>query len=486
MQNHETREYGAFIGGVFRPIGASTFDALDAASGDLLARISRCGKGEIDLAVHAAEQAFPAWASLTAEQRSGYILELAARVEEHAEDLAQLESRDTGRHIREMREDYRAAVSHLRYFASVSLAHNGFGRELASGYLVAKRVPLGVCGQIIPWNDPIVMAAFKIAPALAAGNTVVLKPDENACVSIMELARIAADVFPKGVLNIVPGIGEEAGAALLAHPGVSKLAFTGSTEVGRLVADAAASRLIPTTLELGGKSPSIVFPDIDDVDAVVADATSGVLMCNGQSCLAGTRLFIHEDIYDVFVRKLVESFESLRVGPPLSEETDLSGMIHKEHADRVIAKVSAGVGEGARLLTGGKRAVVPGYPSGNFIEPTILEAENSMRIAQEEIFGPVLCVIKWSVYENVITDANDTPYGLAAGIYTSNLKNAIETADRLEAGSVWINQYFNLSGGVPFGGFKESGLGREFCLETLNDYTQLKSITVATSTPVKA
>ena len=308
MEGQAVREYGAFINGAFRAMGTSTFEARDAASGALLATLSRCGPTEIDDAVEAARRAFPAWSNLTAEERSAKILQFAALVEDQAEELAQLECMDTGRHISEMREDYRAAVSHLRYFASISLAHHGFGRELASGYLVAKRVPLGVCGQIIPWNDPVVMTAFKIAPALAAGNTVVLKPDENACVSVMELARIAADVFPAGVFNVVPGLGEEAGAALIDHPKVSKLAFTGSTEVGRLVAHAAASRLISTTLELGGKSPSIVFPDIEDIDAVVADATAGVLMCNGQSCLAGTRLFIHEDIYDTFVEKLVAGF----------------------------------------------------------------------------------------------------------------------------------------------------------------------------------
>ncbi|MER2224458.1 MAG: aldehyde dehydrogenase family protein, partial [Rhodococcus sp. (in: high G+C Gram-positive bacteria)] len=420
MEGQAVREYGAFINGAFQAMGTSTFEARDAASGALLATLSRCGPTEIDDAVEAAGRAFPAWANLTTEERSAQILQFAMLVEDRAEELAQLECRDTGRHIREMREDYRAAISHLRYFASISLAHNGFGRELASGYLVAKRVPLGVCGQIIPWNDPVVMTAFKIAPALAAGNTVVLKPDENACVSIMELARIAADVFPAGVFNVVPGLGGEAGAALIDHPKVSKLAFTGSTEVGRLVAHAAASRLISTTLELGGKSPSIVFPDIEDVDAVVADATAGVLMCNGQSCLAGTRLFIHEDIYDTFVEKLVASFRSLRVGPPLNEDTELSGLIHQEHAERVISMIESGIGEGAQLLTGGDLIQVPGFEAGNFVAPTILEVTNSMRIAQDEIFGPVLCVLRWNDYEHVIAEANDTPYGLAAGIYTSN------------------------------------------------------------------
>ncbi|GAA2170576.1 aldehyde dehydrogenase family protein [Agrococcus versicolor] len=482
MTDRTIPEYGAFIDGRFRELGPVWFEAREAATGEILARLTRSGPAEVDDAVEAADRAFPAWAALTAEHRAALLMRFAAAIEENAETLARLESVDTGRHIREMREDYAATVTQLRYFASVVLAHEGFGRQLATGYLVAKRVPLGVCGQIIPWNDPAVMMAFKIAPALAAGNTVVLKPDRNASVSVMEITRLAADIFPPGVLNVVPGYGTEVGSALTAHPKVRKLAFTGSTETGRTVAEAGASRLVSSILELGGKSPSIVFPDIEDMDAVVANATFGVLMCNGQSCLAGTRLFVHADIYDRFLELLVARFESLQVGPPLDETTDLSGMIHAEHAKKVLSMIEAGIAEGARLVTGGHRAHVPGFEQGNFIEPTILEATNAMSVAREEIFGPVLCVIRWDDYETMIAEANDTPYGLASGIYTSNLRHAMDTADRLDAGSVWINEYFNLSGGVPFGGFKDSGLGREFCFDTLNEYTQLKSITIATST----
>lgn len=370
------------------------------------------------------------------------------------------------------------AVEHFRYFASVSLAHEDFGRPIPGGYSIAKRVPLGVCGQIIPWNDPVVMLAFKLAPALAAGNTVVLKPDENASLATLEICKHLAVALPKGVVNVVPGTGEEVGAAISAHPRVQKLAFTGSTEVGRIIAEAAAKRLIPATLELGGKSPNIVFPDIDDFDTVVRDATAAVLVCNGQSCLAGTRLFVHEDIYDEFVRKLVAHFASLRVGPPLDENTDLSCMISPRQGERVLAYIEAGKAEGARLLHGGQRTEVAGCAAGYFIEPTIFEATNDMKIAQEEIFGPVLTVIRWNDYETLIEQANATDYGLASGIYTSNLQHALETADRLEAGSVWINRYANLHGGTPFGGFKDSGLGREYCRETLNAYSQLKSITI--------
>lgn len=470
--------YGAFIDGKFDTDARDRRAAVDPATGEHLADVAKCDAADVDRAVAAAAAAFGSWSRSLPEERSRALHHLADLIEADAERLARIDSRDVGRHIREMREDYRMAVEHFRYFASVVLAHEDFGRPIPGGYSIAKRVPLGVCGQIIPWNDPVVMLAFKLAPALAAGNTVVLKPDVNASLATLEICKHLATALPKGVVNVVTGSGEEVGTAISAHPGVQKLAFTGSTAVGRMIADAAAKRLIPATLELGGKSPNIVFPDIDDFDTVVQDATAAITMCNGQSCLAGTRLFVHRDIYDEFVPKLVEHFAALKIGAPLDEETDVSCMISARHGERVLSYIKAGQAEGAQLLHGGQRVAVAGCPAGYFIEPTIFEATNDMKIAQEEIFGPVLTVIKWSDYETMIAEANSTEYGLASGIYTSSLSNALETADRLEAGSVWINRYANLHGGTPFGGFKDSGLGREYCRETLNAYSQLKSITI--------
>ncbi|MCU1644975.1 MAG: aldehyde dehydrogenase [Nocardia sp.] len=469
--------YGAFIDGEFDTDAEHRHGAVDPATGEHLADVARCDATDVDRAVSAAAAAFGAWSRTLPEERSRALHRIADLIEADAERLAQIDSRDVGRHIREMREDYRMAVEHFRYFASVTLAHEDFGRPIPGGYSIAKRVPLGVCGQIIPWNDPVVMLAFKLAPALAAGNTVVLKPDENASLATLEICKHLSAALPKGVVNVVPGSGEEVGTAITGDPRVQKLAFTGSTEVGRIIAAAAAQRLIPATLELGGKSPNIVFPDVDDIDAVVEDATAAVIVCNGQSCLAGTRLFVHEDIYEEFVPKLVEHFGELVVGAPLDENTDVSCMISARQGERVLAYIEAGRAEGARILHGGRRVEVPGCPAGYFIEPTIFEATNDMTIAQEEIFGPVLTVIKWNDYETMIAEANATEYGLASGIYTSNLRNAMETADRLDAGSVWVNRYANLHGGTPFGGFKDSGLGREYCRETLNVYSQLKSIT---------
>lgn len=473
-----SESYGPFINNVFEPLRGASFPATDAGTGAHLADIARCGAAEVDRAVEAARAALPGWSALSAEERSAMLLRLADAVEANQERLAHVDARDVGRMARETALDHQFAINQYRYFAAAAVTHEGWGRPIPGGYLMAKREPYGVCGQIIPWNVPGIMAAFKIAPAVAAGNTVVLKPDENASLSSLELGTLIAEIFPPGVINIVPGMGEEAGAALTAHPGVAKLGFTGSSEVGRLIAAAGADRLVPVSLELGGKSPNIVFPDVEDLDAVVDNAAFAAMYCNGQSCLAGTRLFVHDDIYDTFMERMVAGFERIVVGAATDPAAHMSGLINAVQGERVLDYIETAKAEGARLLTGGERVSVPGSEHGYFIQPTIFEARNDMRIAQEEIFGPVLSVIRWSDYETMLAEANGVRYGLAAGVYTPNLRNAMETADRLEAGSVWINQYFNLASGAPFGGFKESGIGSEFCHETLNMYTHLKSVTV--------
>lgn len=472
--------YGAFIDGEFRPVQGKTFAATNAATGAHIANIAQCGAKEIDQAVAAARKAFPAWRATMPEDRSALLLRLADALAADAERLSLIDAVDIGRRLPETRIDHHIAIAQYRYFAAAAITHEGFGRPIPNGYMLAKREPIGVCGQIIPWNVPAIMVAFKLAPALAAGNTVVLKPDEHASLSTLELGKHIARIFPPGVVNIVPGLGEEAGAALTQHPGVSKLAFTGSGEVGRLVAHAGAERLLPVSLELGGKSPNIVFPDVEDIDAVVDNALFAAMYCNGQSCLAGTRLFVHDAIYDQFVGKIAAGAARVKVGSPVDEATRLSGMVSEKQGKRVLNYIDIAKAEGARLIAGGKRAIVEGSEAGYFIEPTVFEARNSMRIAQEEVFGPVLSVIRWNDPEQLIREANDVRYGLAAGIYTSSLRNAMDTADRLEAGSVWINHYFNLASGSPFGGVKESGIGREYCHETLNMYSHLKAITIQT------
>lgn len=470
--------YGPFIGGKFLTSDLPTFDAVDPATGDLLAKIARCGRDEVDLAVQAAHKAFPSWKAVSYEERAALLHKLADALEKNLDRLSTIDAMDVGRRIFETRIDYMIAVSQYRYFAGAILTHEGYGRPIDNGYLLAQREPYGVCGQIIPWNVPAIMTSFKLAPALAAGNTVVLKPDENASLSTMEFAKIVADIFPPGVINIVPGFGEEAGAALAAHPGVKKLAFTGSGEIGKLVAAEGAKRLVPVSLELGGKSPSVVYPDIDDIEAVVDNVIFGFLWHNGQACFAGTRLFLHEKIYDDFIAKLVGRLEALKLGDAFDDEARVTCLVSAKQGERVLKYIQMGKDEGARLLTGGKRVVVPGCEHGYFIAPTVFEVDNEMQIAREEIFGPVLSVIKWSDRDTMIEQANDTSYGLAAGVYTSGLDNAMHTAGALQAGSVWVNSFANLGSGAPFGGYKESGIGREYGREALNMYSQIKAVTL--------
>lgn len=484
MQVTLDKSYGPLINGVFETDDKDhSFAAVDPATGQHLAYIRYCVEADVDRAVKAAHQALPTWRALGQQMRARLVNLLADEIEAHSERLALIDAHDVGRCISEVRKDYMTAVRHYRYFASVIMAHEDTGREIDGGYAVTKREPLGVCGQIIPWNAPAIMAAFKLAPALVAGNTVVLKPDENASLSTLELGKLINQIFPAGVVNMVTGLGAIVGAALSEHPLVRKLSFTGSTEVGRTVAGVAARRLVPSTLELGGKSANIVFPDIEDMDAVVDNATFAAIHNNGQSCLAGTRLFVHKAIYPAFKQKLVESFSRVVVGSPLDEASRVSCLVSAKQGERVLRYIQVGLEEGARLLAGGRRATVPGCEQGYFIEPTLFEARNTMHICQEEIFGPVLALIEWDDYEQMIAQANDTEYGLASGIYTSNLKHAMQTADRLQAGSVWINRYSNITDGTGFGGYKNSGIGREFCRETLNAYTQLKTITVQADVP---
>ncbi|EKB29176.1 aldehyde dehydrogenase family protein [Aeromonas dhakensis] len=477
------KAYGPLINGVFELDGVDIHPVTSPSTGEILAELHYCNERDVERAVLAAGAAFPAWKALGQQVRASLVLQLADVLENDLERMAQIDALDVGRCISEVRRDYQTAVRHYRYFAAVVMGHEDSGRSIADGYSLAKREPLGVCGQIIPWNAPAIMAAFKLAPALVTGNTVVLKADENASLSTLELGKMIANIFPAGVVNIITGLGHVAGAALTGNRKVRKLSFTGSTEVGKLVAKAAAERLVPVTLELGGKSPNIVFPDIEDMDAVVDNVTFAAIHNNGQSCLAGTRLFVHADIYDRFSTRLVASFERVRIGSPLAEQSRISCLVSEKQGERVLAYIQTGLEEGATLLTGGKRHVVTGCEHGYFIEPTIFAAKNDMRICQEEIFGPVLTLIKWSDYDEMITQANDSEYGLASGIYTRSLKNAMETADRLEAGSVWINRYSNISDGTAFGGYKNSGIGREFCKETLNAYTQIKTITLQTELP---
>ena len=476
--------YGIFIDNEFRAAHkGGSIAAINASTGEHLSEIAAGTKEDIDAAVASAKSAFKSWAAPPVDERAAALLKLAEALEADADRHASIHAADIGRKKAETFHDQLVAIGQYRYFAAAIQTFEGISKPIAGGHFIGKREPLGVCGQIIPWNVPAIMVALKIAPAVAAGNTLVLKPDENASLSTLETCRKIAAIFPPGVINVVTGRGTEAGQALISHPGIRKLAFTGSTGVGKIVAQAGAAALVPVTLELGGKSPNIVFPDIENIDAVVDNVAFAATYCNGQSCLAGTRLFLHDDIYDTFIDRLAAAMAKTKVGSPFASDTTLSCLVNEKQGRKVLDYIDGGRKEGATIKLGGGRATVAGHEYGYFIEPTIIEAENRMTISQEEIFGPVLSVIRWNDREKMIAECNDTRYGLASGMYTSNLANALETADQLEAGMVWVNQYFNLQNGTPFGGVKESGIGREFSHDTLRNYTQWKSITLVTNVP---
>jgi len=476
-------KYGPLVNGEIVEAHNGYIDAINAATGEVLTKIGRGGEVDVDRAVKAARGAYLNWANTSIEERSALLNKVADVLDENQERLKMIECLDTGRALHEFDADYHLAIYQFRYFAGAILTHyEGESRPVENGYLMTKKEPLGVCAQIIPWNVPMIMTAFKLAPALAAGNTIVMKPAEDACLSVIEFGKLLAEILPKGVVNMVPGYGTEAGQALIDHPDIDKLAFTGSVNVGRMVGKTAGERILPVTLELGGKSPHIIFPDVD-IDSAVENATFGYTLFNGQSCILGTRLIVHDDIYDEFVEKLIERAKQVKIGPPTERSTRVASIINEKQGKRVLNYFEIAKEEGAKILYGGNRVTVPGHEHGYFIEPTIIEAEAHMRIAQEEIFGPAATVTRWSDVDEVIHMANDVEYGLAAGIMTEDLENALVVANKIEAGSVWINSYFNFQSGAPFGGFKNSGVGREYSKEALDAYSQSKTIVAAYKLP---
>jgi len=473
--------YLLFIGGEWvESASGESFETLNPATGEALAQISAANAEDVDRAVEAAWKAFrESWSTTDAAWRGRALFQIAQKIKEHSEELAQLETLDNGKPLNESRLDMFLAAECFEYYGGAATKLEGktipvFGERL--NYVI--REPWGVVGQIIPWNFPLLMAAWKLAPALAAGNCVVLKPAEQTPLTALRFAELISDIVPKGVVNILTGYGPEAGAPLAEHPKVKKIAFTGSTEVGRKIMGMAAEHIADVTLELGGKSPQIVFPDAD-LDAALEGVLMGIFYNAGQQCSAGSRLFLHADVYDSFTRKLLERAQQIRLGDPQKPETQMGPLVSQEQQKRVLDYIELGGKEGAKLLLGGRPPDDPALKKGYYVAPTIFaDVENSMRIAQEEIFGPVLCVIKWDDYEEMIRQANDVQYGLCAGIWTRDVFRAHKTAQALEAGYIWINQYDVFAYGAPFGGYKQSGVGRELAFETLYHYTQIKNVNV--------
>ena len=431
----------------------------------------------------AAWKAWETWKDVSPQDRSAMLLKIADLIDENSEKLAMVETLDNGKPIREtMAVDVPLSSDHFRYFAGAIRTAEGeavmIDKETMS---ITLREPVGVVGQIIPWNFPLLMGAWKIAPALAAGCCIVIKPSSTTSLSILELTKLLDQVLPAGVVNVITGCGCGAGNYMLENPGFRKLAFTGSTEVGCTVANAAAKKIIPATLELGGKSANIYFPDCP-WEKAVEGIQMGILFNQGQVCCAGSRVFVHEDIYDKFVETAVAAFNKVKVGLPWKKDVQMGSLINESQLEKVLAYVEIGKQEGAKVACGGYKIIDDGLAKGAFMRPTLLvNVNNKMRVAQEEIFGPVAVIIKFKTEEEVIAMANDSVFGLAGAVWTKDINRAMHVARGIETGRVWINNYNNLPAHAPFGGYKQSGIGRETHKVILNGYTQMKNIFISLS-----
>ena len=474
-------KYQLFIGGQWKDASdGKTFVTTCPATGEKLAECAQATREDVDEAVKAAWKAFPSWKMTTAAERAAILNKIADIIDANKEHLAMVETMDNGKPIREtMAVDIPLAAEHFRYFAGCILADEGSAVMLGNDTLsLILREPIGVVGQIVPWNFPFLMAAWKLAPVLASGCCTVFKSSSSTPLSVLEFAKLVQDVIPAGVFNVITGSVSKSGQYMLEHKGFCKLAFTGSTEVGRDVALAAAEKLIPSTLELGGKSANIFFEDCD-WEMAMDGLQMGILFNQGQVCCAGSRVFVQESIYDKFVEEAVKRFNQVKVGLPWEEDTQMGSQISKGQMEKILKYVEIGKEEGATVLCGGTQVTENGLDKGCFLRPTLLgNVTNSMRVAQEEIFGPVACILKFKTEDEVVAMANDSEYGLGGAVWTRDINRAIRVARAVETGRMWVNTYNSIPAGAPFGGYKTSGIGRETHKVILEHYTQMKNIMI--------
>lgn len=480
--------YDNFIGGkTVAPVKGEYFESISPVDGKAFTKVARSTKEDVELALDAAHKAFPTWSKTSAAERSNIMLKIADVMEKNLDYLAAIETVDNGKPVRETRAaDLPLAIDHFRYFAGCLRAEEGTISEHDETTIsIQLHEPIGVVGQIIPWNFPILMATWKLSPALAAGCTVVLKPAEQTPVGILMLMDLIKDILPEGVVNVVNGFGPEAGKPLAQSPRVSKVAFTGETTTGRLILQYASENIIPVTMELGGKSPNIFFPSVADADDEFFDkAVEGAVMFalnQGEVCTCPSRILVHESIYDKFMERVIARTEQIVMGHPLNLETMMGAQASKDQYEKILSYIDIGKQEGAEVLTGGNPKTIAGLEEGYYIEPTIFKGNNKMRVFQEEIFGPVTSVTTFKTTEEALQIANDTMYGLGAGVWTRDTHEMFQVPRAIQAGRVWVNCYHAYPAHAPFGGYKKSGYGRETHKMSMNQYRQTKNLLVSYS-----
>ncbi|OHO68640.1 aldehyde dehydrogenase [Staphylococcus sp. HMSC036D05] len=485
VRDYIDENYGLFINNEFQASGSGeTITVTNPANGEDLAKVARAGKEDVDKAVQAAHDAFDSWSKISKEERADYLLEISNKIHENTERLAAIESLQNGKPYRETSTlDIPLAANQFKYFASVLTTDEGSVNEIDENTMsLVVNEPVGVVGAVVAWNFPTLLASWKLGPSLAAGNTVVIQPSSSTPLSLIEIAKIFQEVLPKGVVNVLTGKGSESGDAIFNHEGVNKLSFTGSTDVGYGVAKAGAERIVPTTLELGGKSANLVFDDAN-IDQVVEGVQLGILFNQGEVCSAGSRLLVQSSIYDKLIPKLKEAFENIKVGDPFDENVKMGAQTGPEQMEKIQSYVKiAEEDNNVNIITGGHRLTDNGLDKGYFFEPTLIEVnDNSNQLAQEEIFGPVLVIEKFENDEDAVKIANDSEYGLAGGIFSTNINRVFNVAKAMRTGRIWVNTYNQFPAGAPFGGYKKSGIGREVYKDAIKNYQQVKNIFIDTS-----